>query len=50
VMKNMQNSQIPLQLIGHSHYNGKNGDITSDLSTITTARDITESIRVTLIN
>lgn len=34
--------------IGHSHYSGKNGDLFTDLSTITTALHITEKIRVTI--
>jgi hypothetical protein len=32
--------------IGHSHHSGANGDLTSDLSTITTALGITESVNV----
>ncbi len=35
-----------LELIGHSHYNGKDGKINDDLSSITTAKDITESVTV----
>ena len=35
-----------LKLTGHSHYSGENGEIYPDLSTITTAKDITKSIRV----
>ncbi len=38
-----------LELVGHSHYSGENGDIYSDLSTITTAKEITESVYVRLI-
>jgi hypothetical protein len=34
--------------IGHSHYSGKDGSLTMDLSTITTALEITESIKVRL--
>jgi hypothetical protein len=35
-----------LVLVGHGHYNGKDGSINTDLSTITTAKMITESIEV----
>ncbi len=35
-----------LELIGHSHYSGDNGEIYIDLNTITTAKDIAESIYV----
>jgi hypothetical protein len=39
------NSRNPvgLTLIGHSHYSGRNGEIYKDLSTITTAKDITKN-------
>ncbi|MBN1115815.1 MAG: hypothetical protein JXA77_01315 [Bacteroidales bacterium] len=35
-----------LELIGHSHYNGSSGEIFVDLSTITTAKNISESIKI----
>jgi len=35
-----------LKAIGHSHYSGKTGEIFTDLSTITTALEITKSIQV----
>lgn len=35
-----------LKLIGHSHYNGSNGDIFPNIETITTARNITDLIVV----
>ena len=35
-----------LNPIGHSHYSGKNGDLYTDLSTITTALDIAKTIKV----
>jgi hypothetical protein len=38
-----------LELIGYSHYSGANGTIYTDLNTITTAKDITESIYVRLL-
>ncbi|MFW5699276.1 MAG: hypothetical protein ACOCXS_00055 [Bacteroidota bacterium] len=37
-----------LELLGHAHYAGENGKIYEDVSTITTAREITESVRVIL--
>lgn len=37
-----------LKLIGHGHYSGKDGKIYKDLSTITTARNITDKIYVYL--
>lgn len=36
----------PLKIIGYSHYSGKDGSLTTDLSTITTASNITGSIYV----
>ena len=38
----------PMKVIGHSHYSGKTGELFSDLSTITTALDIAESIVVSI--
>jgi hypothetical protein len=37
-------SHYDLKLIGHGHYSGKDGNIYKNLSTITTAKDITKSI------
>jgi hypothetical protein len=37
-----------MQLIGHSHYSGKNGELFSDISDITSAKNITERIIVSL--
>lgn len=39
-------SDHELKVIGHSHWSGEDGRLFSDLSTITTALDITRSIRV----
>ena len=39
---------VDFTLIGHSHYAGENGNLYTDLSTITTAKDITKSIQVKL--
>jgi hypothetical protein len=39
-----------LELIGHSHYSGKDGEIYNDLSTITTAKEIAESVAVRIVN
>jgi hypothetical protein len=46
VEKTNRKSNIELQLIGHSHYNGSDGEIYSDINTITTAKYITESVSV----
>ncbi len=43
------NAPFALELIGHSHYNGSDGKIYTDLSTITTAKKIAKSITVKLI-
>lgn len=40
------NQPLEFQLIGHSHYSGKDGSLTTDLSTITTALDITKKIEL----
>lgn len=39
-------AEVELKAIGHGHYSGKDGSITSDLSTITTALDITKKVSV----
>ncbi len=39
-----------LEVIGHSHYAGRSGALFTDLSTITTALDITQSITVRLFS
>jgi hypothetical protein len=49
ISKSEMNGPKSLELIGHSHYNGSNGEIDSDLSTITTAKEITKSISVRII-
>ncbi len=41
-----QTNEYPLQVIGHSHYSGKNGELYTDLSTITTALDIIDTAYV----
>lgn len=38
------------ELIGHGHYNGSDGNINPDLSTITSARNITDKIWVKIID
>lgn len=45
---NLQSGQKEFEMkpIGHSHYSGKDGSLTSDLSTITTALDIANRIVV----
>ncbi len=42
-------SEYSLEVIGHSHWSGQNGTLYTDLSTITTALDITRSITVRLV-
>ncbi len=37
---------LDFELIGHSHFSGKTGRVYSDLSTITTARYISQSIKI----
>lgn len=46
--KNMNEYHF-LQLIGHSHYSGKDGKIYDELNTITTAKHITETISVRIL-
>ena len=46
ISESERNSIMKLKLVGHSHYSGENGELYTDLSTITTAREITESIYV----
>ena len=41
--------QVALTLIGHSHYSGKDGEVYPDLSTITTAKNITRNAWVKLV-
>ena len=40
------NTEIQLKPIGHSHYSGKDGSLTTDLSTLTTALKIAKKITV----
>ncbi len=40
--------EFELQPIGHSHWSGQNGNLYEDLSTITTALDITKSVKLRL--
>lgn len=47
--KDQRNSSSEFELIGHSHFNGKDGEIYPDISTITTAKNITESLSVRII-
>lgn len=43
---NNSNVEISMKPIGHSHYSGANGSLTTDLSSITTALKIAKSITV----
>ncbi|MBL7113875.1 MAG: hypothetical protein ISS19_18195 [Bacteroidales bacterium] len=47
---NNRQSSYPMKVIGHSHYSGKTGELFTDLSTITTALDIGESITIKIPN
>jgi hypothetical protein len=40
--------QVVMQPIGHGHYSGKDGELYTDLSTMTTAMDIVKSATVTI--
>jgi len=42
-------AEYVLKPIGHSHYDGSNGALTTDLSTITTALDIAREVKVKLV-
>ncbi len=49
IIKPGNNQQTyPMQLIGHSHYSGENGNLYKDLSTITTALDIADTIIIAI--
>jgi hypothetical protein len=41
---NSGNKEYEMQAIGHSHYSGKDGNLYTDLSTITTALEIVNKI------
>ncbi len=41
-------AEVEMKPIGHSHYSGKDGSLTTDLSTITTALKIAKHISVKL--
>jgi hypothetical protein len=43
---NNRNESYKMKVIGHSHYSGKTGELFPDLSTITTALNIADSIIV----
>jgi len=47
-MDNLQD-KYEMRAIGHSHYSGKSGELFTDLSTITTALEIAESIHIRII-
>lgn len=49
VSKKMLGQQVIFALIGHSHYSGKDGELNEDISSITTAKSITESVSVRLM-
>ncbi len=41
---NSGKNNYKMQLIGHSHYSGKNGELNQDTSTLTTALEIAQEI------
>lgn len=41
-------SQYEFELIGHGHHSGKDGSLNTDLTTISTAKNIAKNIRLTL--
>jgi len=43
---NSGKKKYKMQLVGHSHYSGKNGELFKDISTLTTALEITKEIIV----
>ena len=47
-MDNLQSGYV-LNVSGHSHYSGKTGELFTDISTITTALDITKEIKVRIL-
>lgn len=40
--------EYEMEPVGHGHYSGADGSLTKDLGTITTAREIAESVKVTV--
>ncbi len=44
----LSGNESVMKVIGHSHYSGANGELYPDLSTITTALNIADSITVKL--
>ena len=41
--------EINMRMTGHGHYSGKNGELYTDLTTLTTAKEIAEKISVQII-
>lgn len=46
----VKDSTYTMKVIGHSHYSGADGELYTDLSTITSAMEIAESIKVHIIS
>ena len=44
-----QRTTYDFSLIGHGHYAGKDGKLYEDVSTFTTALDITKEIKVSVV-
>jgi len=48
VNKKEISGEVPLELVGHSHYSGKDGSLNEDVSTLTTALEIAGQIVVSI--
>lgn len=48
MIKSDRGTPAEFSLIGHGHYSGDNGKIFTDLSTITTAKEITDSLAISI--
>jgi len=45
---NAATGEIPMEVIGHSHYSGKDGELYEDVSTLTTALQIADKIIISI--
>lgn len=49
ILKPRSQETVNLQLVGHSHYSGKDGKLYDNISTISTAKNITRAVSVQLV-
>lgn len=49
INRDQKHSLVEFELIGHSHYSGKDGEVYPDVSTITTAKNITENVSARIV-